>query len=226
MAAGFGAFGKMPSLGDFFRVNLPVGFVDAWDGWVQSALVEGRRRLGEAWQDCYMSAPIWRFSLAAGLAGEVAATGVIMPSVDRVGRQYPLTLAAPLPGSLSPLYDHAAAADVFELLEEIALDALDDAMTRDGLATRLAALPPARLGSAQDRLPQGHPALLAGTGDSRWVDPASDLSVGSLYRPSVWSASIGPDLRLALCEGLPRAGLMAGLFDPGAEVWRGDREHV
>jgi type VI secretion system protein ImpM len=35
MAAAFGAFGKMPSLGDFFRFGLPADFVSAWDDWLQ-----------------------------------------------------------------------------------------------------------------------------------------------------------------------------------------------
>ena len=49
-----------------------------------------------------MMAPIWRFALAPGVAGPLPMLGVMMPSVDRVGRQFPLTLAAPM-AEASPL---------------------------------------------------------------------------------------------------------------------------
>ena len=74
MSEGFGAAGKLPDLGDFLRLNLPADFISAWDAWLQVALVAGKDALGERWDDCYMSAPIWRFSLPAGFAGARAVT--------------------------------------------------------------------------------------------------------------------------------------------------------
>ncbi len=44
-----------------------------------------------------MEAPIWRFLLPAGACGAQAALGVWLPSVDRVGRQFPLALCALAP---------------------------------------------------------------------------------------------------------------------------------
>ncbi|QXI45055.1 type VI secretion system-associated protein TagF [Pseudomonas wayambapalatensis] len=52
-----------------------------------------RERLGAEWEQAYRCSPIWHFALAAGVCGEVAWAGVMMPSVDRVGRYFPLTLA-------------------------------------------------------------------------------------------------------------------------------------
>ena len=92
MTAGFGAFGKMPAVGDFFRLGPPAGFVEPWDGWVQQAMLTGQAAHGPGWDGLYMQAPIWRFTLAPGLAGPQAVLGVVMPSVDRVGRRFPLTL--------------------------------------------------------------------------------------------------------------------------------------
>ena len=60
MARVVGAFGKMPALGDFLRLALPPGFVEPWDAWVQRMMMQGRAALGGRWQDCYLSAPIWR----------------------------------------------------------------------------------------------------------------------------------------------------------------------
>ena len=39
----FGAYGKMPSLGDFFRINASRGFVEPWDIWLQTGMQEARR---------------------------------------------------------------------------------------------------------------------------------------------------------------------------------------
>ena len=89
-----GFFGKIPSKGDFVQAGLPRSFVDAWDGWMQDRLAASRRILGDAWLDLWMEAPIWRFRLASGLCGPAAAAGVWMPSIDRVGRHFPLTFAA------------------------------------------------------------------------------------------------------------------------------------
>ena len=95
-----------------------------------------RRWIG-LWSDAYMSAPIWRFTLAPGLAGRAGMLGVFMPSVDRVGRQFPLTLAIRLDGESPALASHFAAGRTFEHLETIALAALDDDTTRDRLAESL-----------------------------------------------------------------------------------------
>ena len=58
--AGFGAFGKMPSAGDFFRLNTPGGFVRVWDAWLQQVMLEGQGAYGPGFDAHYMSAPIWR----------------------------------------------------------------------------------------------------------------------------------------------------------------------
>ncbi len=186
---GYGAYGKMPSLGDFFRVGLPPAFVDPWDRWLQQGLAGLRASFGTRWDACYMTAPIWRFTLAAGLAGPQAAQGVLMPSVDRVGRQFPLTLARLLPGQPGVAAADAAGLAAFEALEDVALEALDDAMTRDRLSAMLAAVPvPA---------PPGPDAgAMAGPGQSLW----SALIDGQVCRISH--------------AGLPEPALMRTFFDP------------
>ncbi|MEG6992973.1 type VI secretion system-associated protein TagF, partial [Pseudomonas aeruginosa] len=43
--------------------------------------------------------PLWRFAIAPGLLGGEAVAGVVMPSIDRVGRYFPLTVACLLPAN-------------------------------------------------------------------------------------------------------------------------------
>ncbi|MFW8696321.1 type VI secretion system-associated protein TagF, partial [Mesorhizobium japonicum] len=67
-----------------------------WDLWLQAGLRHSRELLRERWLETYLNSPIWHFSLGAEVCGRAAMAGVLMPSVDRVGRYFPLTLAAPL----------------------------------------------------------------------------------------------------------------------------------
>ena len=89
-----GFFGKLPSHGDFLRRRASDAFVDAWDAWLRECLAASREALGERWLDVYLTSPAWRFVCAAGTCGPAPVIGLMVPSVDRVGRYFPLTLVA------------------------------------------------------------------------------------------------------------------------------------
>jgi type VI secretion system protein ImpM len=89
-----GLFGKLPARGDFVRENLPRDFTDSWDGWWQRGLAETQERWRDDWQAAWLEAPVWRFMLPPGLCGESGVLGLWLPSVDKVGRYSPLTIAA------------------------------------------------------------------------------------------------------------------------------------
>ena len=89
-----GFCGKLPARGDFIASGLPRRFVEPWHDWIQPMLAASRDALGEEWVAAWNEAPIWRFALAAGICGPDAVLGLWMPSVDRVGRHFPLTFAA------------------------------------------------------------------------------------------------------------------------------------
>jgi type VI secretion system protein ImpM len=91
-----GWYGKIPNLGDFVSRRLPARFTVAWDDWLQRALASSRAQLGEQWLATYLTSPVWRFLLMPGVCGSTAWAGVLMPSVDRVGRYFPLTIAIEL----------------------------------------------------------------------------------------------------------------------------------
>lgn len=220
MAEGFGAFGKMPSVGDFFRLNPPAGFVSVWDEWIQRAMLLAQSALGPDWDAHYMSAPIWRFSLSAGLAGPHKVMGVAMPSVDRVGRRFPLTLMAVVPAPGPAPLDHFCQEPLFERLEDLALDALEDGMTRDLLAQRLSEIPlPQSRPGARVRQSGAHSLTLRDAAGSVLPDLAAGLLAERCRRPSLWSAVIDQSQRLLVCDGLPAGSDMQGLFHLDAPVW-------
>ena len=109
-----GFFGKLPSTGDFVTRGLPGAFVRFWDGWVSRHLAH---RLDRA----------LRFLLAA--PGPM--TGVVLPSADRAGRRFPLTIAA---GARAP-----AAPGWYAGLEALGRAAIAERLSPDALGLRLAA---------------------------------------------------------------------------------------
>lgn len=136
--AGVGYFGKIAALGDFVRRDLPRGFAEVWDPWVQEGLTASRAILGPAWFDHYQVAPPWRFALAPGLCGPAGLVGTLMPSMDRVGRLFPLTLLAERPADrlAAAFADHAA----LHAMEEAALDTLDPTGGREAFDKAVDAL--------------------------------------------------------------------------------------
>jgi type VI secretion system protein ImpM len=92
--AAIGFHGKIPARGDFVQAGLPREFTDPWDHWMQRMVAASRTVLGEAWLPAWLEAAVWRFVLSSGICGPGAVIGLWMPSVDRVGRYFPLTLAA------------------------------------------------------------------------------------------------------------------------------------
>ena len=138
-----GFYGKIPIRGDFITRHLPRSFIQPWDRWLQAALTHSREQLGEHWLDYYLTSPLWRFVLGSGLCSEQAYTGVFMPSVDRVGRYYPLVVAAPLHTQQSTFALVLHAEHWFEQLEQLTLDALEDDFDLESFDGALLALGPA-----------------------------------------------------------------------------------
>lgn len=88
-----GYFGKLPGRGDFLRQNLPAAFLGPWEDWLQAGLRCASTRWPADWKSRLLAAPVWHFHVTAGLCGPSPAVGLLVPSRDRVGRAYPLTLA-------------------------------------------------------------------------------------------------------------------------------------
>lgn len=220
--AGFGAFGKIPAVGDFLQLGPPPGFVGPWDRWVQEGLLASRAILGGRWQECFLSAPIWRFTLAPGLASPAAVQGVLMASVDRSGRQFPLTLAGSLRGAAPPdiLAAHWAAEQSFTDLETIALEALEDSMTPATLAERLRSVIGVEALRAPSLARSATAVALRGPGDLA-AALAARLAGAGYPRPSIWTALLPEEALLYVQDGLPSPTRMADFYDSDAALWQG-----
>jgi type VI secretion system protein ImpM len=120
-----GFYGKLPCRGDFLHRRVPQEFVDVWDVWVRESLTESRRQLRDRWLEAYLTSPVWRFVLTEGLCGRDAYAGLLLPSVDRVGRYFPLTIVARW--AVFPLETACNQERWFESAEALALHALEAA---------------------------------------------------------------------------------------------------
>jgi type VI secretion system protein ImpM len=90
-----GWFGKLSMLGDFAHRRLPVEVVQACDTWLARCVARSRQELNSAWLDSYLTAPVWCFAWAPRVVDGSWWFGALMPSVDAVGRYFPLLVARP-----------------------------------------------------------------------------------------------------------------------------------
>ena len=121
-----GFYGKLPARGDFIGRRLSRAFINALDEWLQTSISASRDALGERWLELYLVSPLWRFVCAAGCCGPKTVAGVLVPSVDTVGRYFPLIVGQEIDAPTDPAA-FAGTDAWFEALEGLALAALDPA---------------------------------------------------------------------------------------------------
>jgi type VI secretion system protein ImpM len=241
-----GFFGKLPSVGDFVRRRVADGVVEVWDRWLQESIASSRDQLGERWLELYLTAPMWRFFAPAGTLDVLPVAGVLFPSVDRVGRYFPLTVFARLPEHSSGLVVADRCAAWFERVEDLVLSQLEDddhsidgidevlSSTAEQLMAGLQAVPVHLAGmrfeepggrltgcqqlSLGERVEIGPTALA-------WLDQLIDRSQrGAMYWWSSGSASVRPSWLITRRLPEPRAfaAMLSGAW--GEWPWEpGDR---
>lgn len=210
---GVGFCGKLPTHSDFVRRRVSDTFARRWDDWLDAGLAASRLSLGADWRERYLTSPIWRFITSPGCCGDSGVVGILMPSVDRVGRHHPLTIVATLPDGTSTLSVARAARTWFQQIERLALSALVDDFRFDEFDASLAStaapsdatLPPSNtMFYALDRTTTAESMLLA------LIGPIAEKAI--CY--SLWW-TVDADERLAACggcAGLPPAEEFHGLL--------------
>lgn len=140
-AASPGFYGKILSHGDFVNRRLPYQFIDTWDRWLQAVIHRGSELMPEDWLDCYLRAPIWRFALGSGVCDDHAWLGVLMPSVDKVGRHFPLTIGMPVPTNAALNETLALCDRWFNRIESLALSTLESEFDFEQFEAELQSVP-------------------------------------------------------------------------------------
>lgn len=201
-----GWYGKLPLLGDFAHRRLPTGFIAACDAWLSQGISASRDTLGEAWLDSYLRAPLWCFAWAPRAVDNQWWSGVLMPSVDAVGRYFPLMIAfnhaqAPTDAAgkaqWAMWYDRAAACALQTLQDGANLDRFESALSAAGTPLEM---PPA----------DGAP----GQGRQGAVDTAMQaLGMNPPGRTAWWPQAEGESPgAVTLFQGLPTADRFVALL--------------
>ena len=214
-------YGKTQSKRDFVAPGASRAFLDRWEPWMQAGLASSRLVLDRAWQERFLTAPIWRFWLGEAICGTTIA-GAFMPSLDAIGRYYPLAVFSGAPAGLAiPPPELDLQESWFAALEDFLLATLDPAMGWEQIASGLAALPDPQVGAPAQPAP-GMTALPAGFAAA--LDPAAPGEVFADLRRADWGAhfsgrsffwtSGGEGFRPAALasRGLPAAECFVGLL--------------
>lgn len=221
-----GLYGKLPAHGDFIHRNLPSHFINAWDAWLQSYMGSLQEQIGEDWLDLYLTSPIWRFALSEGVIDHQAWVGIMLPSVDRVGRYFPFSIAKPVAAGSNP-FDLIAQSAWFEALENASLLALAGRCAVDQLTEEI----------NQVILINNRPYILTSpeAGVSGIVEIAEDARsiaggypslLDSMVRASapsysVWATQGSEYVEPCMfyCPALPRLSGIAALLDGQWQQW-------
>jgi len=229
-----GWYGKMPNLGDFASRRLPSRFIVPWDDWLQRSLTGSRALMGESWLATYLTSPLWRFLLMPGACGNLGWAGVLMPSVDRVGRHFPLSLAVELSMPPSDAAQLHALSAWLESMETAALATLDMNYTADDLDRALITNSLPALASPDDDLEPLQGALsdrlaasnvpsvaLALPSMESFADVLSGAAIRAMFRgaagKSLWWSRNRQEAKPVIfcCEGLPTPDDFALLLNGG-----------
>jgi type VI secretion system protein ImpM len=235
-----GLYGKLPSHGDFLRRRVSDAFVDVWDSWLQQCLAASRSALGERWLDLYLTAPAWRFALSAGVCGPAPLLGLMVPSVDRVGRYFPLTIVTEISPDVGTLVAAIDGAAFFANAEQLLVDTLaEDEVDFERFDGRVMRLRESLFEVTRHRAVVLEPTaatLLAEPSDRDWHVPLGDVSelgsvctqllshrLAELYRPlALWwtdgSSAVEPNCLMT--QGLPGPEAFRAFLDGSS---RGDR---
>jgi type VI secretion system protein ImpM len=138
MAAGL--FGKLPAKRDFIGANASRRFLEVWEPWLQASVATSKQMLNAGWIETYNRAPIWRYWLGADFCGE-AMIGAFMPSVDGVGRSFPLAIFVGEGDATLPPPELEQNGAWFEAAEAVLLEALEPGATLERIAEQVLALP-------------------------------------------------------------------------------------
>mgnify|MGYP000031644699 CR=1 FL=1 len=218
-----GLYGKVPAHGDFIDRDLPVEFIRSWDDWLQQGVSNSRERLGDEWLNLYLTSPIWRFMLSAGTIDEQVWAGVLVPSVDSVGRYFPLTIATCLPARTA-LATYCLQNDKwFRDVESAAYAALEDGLSADQISEQLLDVAKPQISAVQGF---GSDNIVVATDDFRaalalHLDAQVDKNYDS---SSLWFSAFAepPTQQLLLAQGLPTADQYTAMIDSSWQQWGWD----
>ena len=120
-----GFFGKLPSYGDFVQRNVSPELTERWDNWLMQSIDTSQSQLKDNWRELYFTSPVWRFTVQQGVISSTTVSGLMMPSVDASGRNYPFFVFCELSGAHDVLSISAQLEPLHLQAEELIIELLN-----------------------------------------------------------------------------------------------------
>ncbi|MFO1305417.1 MAG: type VI secretion system-associated protein TagF [Burkholderiales bacterium] len=136
-----GWFGKLPCAGDFIYRRMPRDLLGGLDNWLQQGLSQLRGTYPAEWRGIYDTAPTWNCAIPSTVtqAGRTL-VGLITPSRDRVGREFPLCAGVAVPEGEVPTALLATAHDWLQQLGRLVAQAKARPSTVDAFDAAVASI--------------------------------------------------------------------------------------
>lgn len=90
-ANSFGFFGKLPQFPDFIKYRAGAEEFILFDDWLQKGIASAKLKLGSDWKDLYSNSNNIEFVFPIKRYDKII-SGVLFPSMDKSGRQYPFII--------------------------------------------------------------------------------------------------------------------------------------
>lgn len=204
-----GWYGKLPMLGDFAHRRLPRELITACDVWLAQGVAASRESLGAAWLDTYLTAPLWCFAWSPRIIDASWWFGVLMPSVDAVGRYFPLIIAFSAPQAPSDAQALALWAQWYESASRCAMQTLQDRATLEEFEAALAAVATPTAATADAPADAAEAEWQLHTANAVWPQEAATIVLRSLaarlQSHSIWWP------QQSSCDHAPPVTVMQGL---------------
>jgi type VI secretion system protein ImpM len=218
-----GLYGKIPSKRDFINIAASRHFLSFWEPWLANCLAESRAMLGEEiWRRTFSEAPAWRFVLDSRLYGG-SVFGAFTPSIDAIGRYFPLTLVAEEDAPARCATPQADDCQVwFDAAEQLLWSVLDDDLPREAIDAglgKLSAMKPDR--QAADLEPEAKSLQFARLDDVEaavqtleQIFAAGRTQIGAASVVNYWW-TLGHETykpRALVCKSMPDSALFAAML--------------
>jgi type VI secretion system protein ImpM len=214
-------YGKLPTKRDFIAMGATRDFLDQWEPWLQSGVSASQTMLKDRWREAFLRAPIWRFWLGSDICG-AAVIGAFMPSLDKVGRYFPLTLLACADqGATIAPPEICSQDDWFSAAEDFLISTLDQEKTFEAAAQELneLAMPlQTSLARPTDVFAERNATVSTGNGERPFSEIFSSLRQADhdkIYAGSTFWWTVGGEdfAPMAFCvKRMPDPFLFAGML--------------